>query len=116
MSYSTLTVNLMINVITTLDNRDALEKIGRFLLEKKLVACIQIVGPVRSVYWWKGRIEEAEEWMGIMKTRRELYPVVEREIKAVHPYEVPQIEAVEAAGVFGAYGRWLEDVTERRGA
>ncbi len=101
----------MINVITTLDNRETLEKIGRFLLEKKLVACLQIVGPVRSVYWWKGRIEEADEWMGIMKTRREFYPAVESEIKALHPYEAPQIEAVEATEVFGAYGRWLADVT-----
>ena len=78
-----------------------------FSLSKKLVACIQIVGPVRSVYWWKGRIEEADEWMGIMKTRRELWPAVEREIKALHPYKVPQIEAVEATEVFGAYERWL---------
>ncbi len=101
----------MINVITTLDNRETLERIGRVLLEKRLVACIQIVGPVRSVYWWKGRIEEADEWMGIMKTRRELYAAVEAEIKALHPYEVPQIEAVEAANVFDAYGRWLVDVT-----
>ena len=104
----------MLNVITTLNNRETLEKIGRVLLEKKLVACIQIVGPVRSVYWWKGRIEEADEWMGVMKTRRELYAAVEAEIKALHPYEVPQIEAVEAANVSGAYGRWLADVIRQQ--
>ena len=78
---------MMINVITSVDGREALEKIGRRLLEKKLVACLQIIGPVRSVYWWKGRLEEAEEWIGVMKTRRELYGEVEEEIRALHPYE-----------------------------
>jgi periplasmic divalent cation tolerance protein len=102
---------MMINVITSVDGREALEKIGRRLLEKKLVACLQIIGPVRSVYWWKGRLEEAEEWIGVMKTRRELYGEVEEEIRAIHPYETPQIEAIEAVSVLPAYERWLIDET-----
>ncbi len=93
---------VMINVITTVDSRETLERIGRLLLEKRLVACLQILGPVRSIYRWKGQIEEAEEWIGIMKTRRELYGDVEAEIKALHPYEVPQIEAIEAVSVLPA--------------
>ena len=101
----------MINVITTVDSRETLERIGRLLLEKRLVACLQIIGPVRSIYWWKGRLEEAEEWIGIMKTRRELYLDVEKEIRALHPYEVPQIEAIEAVSVLPAYERWLIDET-----
>jgi periplasmic divalent cation tolerance protein len=102
---------MMINVITTIDSRETLEKMGRLLLEKRLVACLQIIGPVRSVYWWKGQREEAEEWIGIMKTRRELYVDVEKEIRALHPYEVPQIEAIEAVSVLPAYERWLIDET-----
>lgn len=101
----------MINIITTADNRETLERIGRSLLERRLVACIQVVGPVRSTYWWKGRIEDAEEWMGVMKTRDELYDEVEREIKALHPYEVPEIAAVRAERVLDAYGRWLVEET-----
>ncbi|MGA3172994.1 MAG: divalent-cation tolerance protein CutA [Syntrophorhabdales bacterium] len=101
----------MLNVITTVDSRETLEKIGRLLLEKRLVACLQIVGPITSIYRWKGRVEQAEEWLGIMKTRLELYPDVEREIRALHPYEVPQIEAVEAAGVFAPYEAWLAEET-----
>ena len=102
---------MMINVITSVDGREALEKIGRRLLEKRLVACLQIIGPVRSVYWWKGRLEEAEEWIGVMKTRRELYGEVEAEIRALHPYEMPQIEAIEAVSVLPAYEGWLIDET-----
>lgn len=101
----------MINVITSVDDKAALERIGRLLLERKLVACLQIVGPVKSVYWWKGRLEETEEWIGVMKTRRELYEAVEREIRALHPYEVPQIEAVEILSVLPAYEAWLNGET-----
>jgi len=103
----------MINVVTTIDSREARERIGRLLLEKRLVACLQIIGPIRSAYWWKGQLEEAEEWIGIMKTRRELYVDVEKEIRALHPYEVPQIEAIEAVSVLPAYQRWLVDETYR---
>lgn len=101
----------MINVVTTAPHRETLDKIGRVLLEKRLVACLQILGPIKSTYWWKGRLEEAEEWTAIMKTRRDLYEEVEREIKALHPYEVPQIEALEASGVLPAYERWVTDET-----
>ncbi len=103
----------MINVVTTVDTRETLERIGRLLLEKRLVACLQVIGPVRSVYWWKGRLEEAEEWIGIMKTRRELYVDVEKEIRALHPYEVPQIEAMEAVSVLPAYEGWLMEETAK---
>jgi len=103
----------MINVVVTIDSKETLEKIGRLLLEKRLVACLQIIGPARSLYWWKGRLEEAEEWIGVMKTRRGLYGDVEREIRALHPYEVPQIEAIEAISVLPAYERWLIEETCR---
>ena len=88
-----------------MDNRETLERIGRSLLERRLVACIQVIGPIRSTYWWKGSICEAEEWMGVMKTRDELYDQVEREIRALHPYEVPEIAAVRADKVLGPI-RW----------
>lgn len=101
----------MINIITTTDSRETLEDMGRALLEKRLIACIQIVGPIKSMYWWKGRLQEAEEWMGIMKTRDELYGEVEKEIKSLHPYEVPEIEAVKADKTLDAYGRWVVEET-----
>jgi len=101
----------MINIVTTAPEKEILDRIGRALLEKRLVACLQILGPIRSLYWWKGRLEEADEWLGIMKTRQDLYEEVEKEIKALHPYEVPQIEAFEAWAALPAYGRWVRDET-----
>lgn len=101
----------MINIITTTDSRESLERMGMELLEKKLVACVQILGPVKSTYWWKGEIETAEEWMGVMKTRDELYDEVEREIMRLHPYEVPEIEALKAERVLDAYAAWVDRET-----
>ena len=100
-------MSAIINVITTMDKREGLERMGRSLLERRLVACLQVVGPIKSLYWWKGSIEEAEEWMAVMKTRRELYGQVEKEIKALHPYDVPEIMAVEVAAMSEAYGKWV---------
>lgn len=102
---------MVISVSTTVDKREVLEQIGRTLLEKRLVACVQISGPVRSIYRWKGRIEEADEWVGVMKTRSELYREVEKEVKALHPYEVPEIVAVEARNLSPAYEKWVIDET-----
>ena len=105
-------MSTIINVITTADGREALERIGRSLLERRLVACLQVVGPIKSFYWWKGSIEEAEEWMAIMKTRGELYEQVEKEIRALHPYDVPEIMAVEAQRVSEAYEKWVAAETQ----
>ena len=101
----------MINIVTTAPHRETLDKIGRILLEKRLVACLQILGPIKSIYWWKGQVEEAEEWIGVMKTRRDLYEEVEKEIRALHPYEIPQIEALEATAVLPEYECWVTDET-----
>ena len=98
---------MIISVMTTVDKKQTLEQIGRALLQKRLVACIQITGPFKSIYWWKGTLEETEEWIGIMKTRSELYDEVEKEVKALHPYEVPEIMAVEARTVLPAYEKWV---------
>ncbi len=97
----------MITVMTTADRKEVLELIGRTLLEKRLVACFQISGPITSVYWWKGALEETVEWKGTMKTRDELYYEVERELKALHPYDVPEIVAVKTAEALSDYAEWV---------
>jgi periplasmic divalent cation tolerance protein len=104
-------LSAIISVITTMDKRETLERMGRDLLERRLVACLQVVGPIKSLYWWKGRVEASEEWIGIMKTRRELYDRVEKEIRTLHPYEVPEIMALEADKVLDIYGKWVIEET-----
>ena len=101
----------IITITTTSDDREALEKIGRHLLTKRLIACIQIVGPIKSLYWWKGAMEEASEWLGIMKSKKSLYAQVEAEIRSLHAYEVPEIAAVELSNVLPAYDHWVRTET-----
>lgn len=102
----------IINIITTVDSVEVLEGIGAKLLEARLISCIQIVGPIKSTYRWKGAIETTEEWIGIMKTRRDLYTRVQEEIRRLHPYETPQIEAVAVGQVLPEYGWWVAEETE----
>jgi Uncharacterized protein involved in tolerance to divalent cations len=63
----------IMNIITTGNDRNTLEYIGKKLVEMRFAACAQIVGPVTSIYWWKGKMEEAEEWYCILKSRKDLY-------------------------------------------
>ena len=101
----------IITITTTTDSREALERIGRHLLTERLIACIQVVGPIKSLYWWKGTIEETDEWLGIMKSRKSLYTQVEAELRSLHSYEVPEIVAVELSGVLPAYDTWVRTET-----
>ena len=97
----------IITITTTADDREMLEKIGRLLLTRRLIACIQIVGPIKSIYWWKDKMEETDEWLGIMKSKESLYTQIEAEICRLHTYEVPQIVASEVCHVLPSYGQWV---------
>lgn len=96
-----------IEVLTTVDARERAEKISRRLLEARLAACIQIIGPVTSMYWWKGDIENSQEWLCIIKTRTDLYKDVEGTIRSLHSYEVPEIVVLPIVRGYTKYLEWL---------
>lgn len=73
-----------IQVVTAIEKREEAEKIADFLVEKRLAACVQIVGPIVSTYWWKGNIERAKEWLCIIKSKKDLYEELEKSIKEIH--------------------------------
>jgi periplasmic divalent cation tolerance protein len=100
-----------ITITTTLDDKQKLEQICRVLVEKRLAACAQISGPIKSIYWWNGVLEETEEWMGIMKTTSDLYDEVEKEIVNLHPYEVPEIVSSGISFILPAYRQWIKNET-----
>lgn len=97
-----------IQIYTTTEKREAAQNIARDVVEKRLAACAQVLGPIASTYWWKGMIEEAEEWMCIMKSRRDLYEKLEATIRSIHPYEEPEILAVPIAAGSQSYLNWLD--------
>ena len=101
----------IVQIITTVHDRHTAEEMGRRLVEEKLVACCQIAGPIRSIYWWKGTIEQADEWYCIMKTKEALYRAAEDAIHRLHPYEVPEIIGVPILNALEDYAAWVERET-----
>ena len=96
-----------IQVITAIEKREDAEKIANAMVEKRLAACVQIVGPIVSTYWWKGNIERVEEWLCIIKSKKDLYDELEKSIREIHPYETPEIFALSIAAGSEDYLKWL---------
>ncbi|MFC1863889.1 divalent-cation tolerance protein CutA [Thermodesulfobacteriota bacterium] len=99
-----------IQVSTTTENKDDAKKIARELVQKRLAACVQTVGPILSTYWWEDKVNEEEEWLLIIKTGNKMYGEVEEVIKEMHPYEIPEIIASPVIKGSKDYLEWLEKV------
>jgi len=102
-----------IQIITTTDKKQNAEKIAKTLVEKRLAGCVQILGPIVSTYWWKDNIETAEEWLCFIKSKRELYDELEKVIKEIHPYEIPEIIAISIVAGSKKYLEWLSNELKR---
>jgi periplasmic divalent cation tolerance protein len=100
-----------IQVVTTTARREEAQRIARELVEKRLAACAQVSGPITSIYRWQGKIETDEEWQCWCKTRGEFFAQVEAAIRAIHPYEVPEILAVPIVAGSERYLAWLDEQT-----
>ncbi|MCM8762589.1 MAG: divalent-cation tolerance protein CutA [Candidatus Omnitrophica bacterium] len=100
-----------ISVFTTTGSKEEAEKIAKKLLKDKLAACVQIC-PVSSIYRWKGKIEKAREYLCIIKSKKVLYIKIEKTIKALHPYKVPEIIFCDVTSGSKDYLAWLEEETE----
>ncbi|MEM3577265.1 MAG: divalent-cation tolerance protein CutA [Candidatus Bathyarchaeia archaeon] len=101
--------NTHIIVIVTAASRAEAEKIAHFLLEERLIACANIIGPAHSFYWWRGKIESAEEHVIIMKTRKSLFNKLSEKVKTIHSYQVPETIAIPIVKGFKPYMKWLEE-------
>lgn len=101
-----------IQAITTTERREDAERIAEMLIERRLAGCIQIVGPITSIYRWKGETVKGEEWLLLIKTRSALYERLEKAIKESHPYETPEIIALPIAFGDRGYLEWLRGEVE----
>jgi periplasmic divalent cation tolerance protein len=101
-----------IQVLTTTASAEEARRIGGTLVEEHLAACVQIVGPIESIYRWQGEVEQASEWQCWIKTRRQQFEAVEAAICRLHSYEVPEILALPIVAGSEAYLRWLADETK----
>ena len=94
-------------VLVTIATKDEAEKIVQHLLNEKLIACGNIVGPVTSFFRWSGEIERVEEYLALMKSRKDLFAKLSEAVKALHSYEVPEILALPVVEGSKAYLNWL---------
>lgn len=86
---------------------ETLESIARTLIEERLIACANVLPDVRSIYRWQGSIEQATESLAMLKTTDARLEALERRIAELHPYEVPEILAVDVARGHEAYLAWV---------
>lgn len=100
-----------IQVFTTTARKQEAEQIARTLVEERLAACVQILGPITSTYHWQGAVETSEEWLCLIKSRQELFAKVEAAICRIHPYEVPEIVALPIVAGSQGYLTWLQRET-----
>ena len=99
-------------VTTTLPDQAAADRLATVLVEERLAACAQVVGPVSSTYRWQGSVEHATEWYCHLKTAVSRLPALQRRIRELHPYEVPEIVALPFVDGDASYLRWVEQAVQ----
>ena len=97
-------------VLVTCGSEKEAVRLGRAVVAARLAACANIhSAPVRSIYHWKGKVEEAREWMVLLKTTRKRFPALRAAIQKLHTYDVPEIIALPIAEGSSKYLQWLRD-------
>lgn len=91
------------------------KRLAEELLKRKLVACVNLIPHIRSLYWWEGRIEESDEVLIVAKTREELAREIISLVKELHSYEVPEVVFLPVEGGSPDYLRWIDESTGRSG-
>ena len=99
-------------VITAFPDPESAERAARALVEQALAACVNVLAACYSVYRWQGKVERATEIPLFIKTTRSRYAAVEARIRALHPYELPEIIALPLAAGLPAYLEWVKRETE----
>jgi periplasmic divalent cation tolerance protein len=102
--------NDYIMVLVTTANKGEAEKIAQALLKERLIACANIINPVTSFFFWSGKIDEGEECLMVMKSRRDLFAELAERLKGLHSYEVPEVLAIPIVEGSAAYLGWMREV------
>ncbi len=98
-------------VLTTTDSAAEAERIARELVERRLAACVNVLPGVTSIYRWRGAVEQAAEFVLVVKTRRHLFDTLRAEIERLHTYDVPEVIALPVVAGAEAYLGWIDKET-----
>lgn len=93
--------------LTTAPDGRVARRMARTVVEERLAACVNIVGPMKSVFRWKGGVEQAAEHLLVMKTTVDCTPALGARIEELHPYETPEFLSLPAVGGVHAYLEWI---------
>ena len=99
----------MLIVTTTAPDEATARQIAKALVESRLAACVQVSGPITSVYRWQGAVETSPEWLCTAKTTEACWPGIERLVAEHHPYDTPELIATPIAHASAGYGAWLRE-------
>jgi len=98
-------------VLVTIGNETDARAMARTLVGEGLAACVNVLGPINSIYRWRGAIEDEKEYLLLIKTRASLYGRVEHRIKELHSYDVPEVVALPIETGSASYLEWLFEMT-----
>ncbi|MFQ5852410.1 MAG: divalent-cation tolerance protein CutA [Candidatus Binatia bacterium] len=102
-------MNKFIVVYVTVGSAKEADQLARTLVGEQLAACVNRVGPVKSIYRWEGQVEQSEEDLLIIKTREDLFGRLEARVRELHSYSVPEIIALPILQGNEGYLKWLEE-------
>jgi periplasmic divalent cation tolerance protein len=96
-------------VLTATGSKEEAQRIARALVERRLAACVNLVGPMESIYRWKEEVETAEEWLLLIKTTAAAFAGVQEAIRELHSYELPECVQIPIETGSPAYLEWIQE-------
>lgn len=95
-------------VLVTAGSEDEAQEIARGLVKSMLAACVNVVPGITSIYRWQEEVQEDQEWLLVVKTRRDVLDEVIRQVQSLHSYDLPEVIALPLVGGSREYIRWLD--------
>ena len=99
-------------VLVTCGSEEEATKIANSLVEESVAACVNIISPVRSIYRWGEKVWDEREWVLVIKTHKKRFDELEKKVKSLHSYSVPEVIALPIVEGSGSYLKWLVEMTE----
>jgi periplasmic divalent cation tolerance protein len=100
-------VVLVLSTAPAAPGDDTAEQIARTLIDERLAACVNVHAPMVSIYRWKGAVEKDNERQLVIKTTRAALPALEKRLRELHPYELPELIVISASGGSEQYLAWV---------
>jgi periplasmic divalent cation tolerance protein len=105
----------LVIVLTTMPADDRADELARALVEERLAACVNVLGPMSSTYRWRQTVEHEAERQLVIKTSRQRVPALKRRIRELHPYELPELIVIPIEDGTAAYLQWVAEQTAEIG-